>query len=440
VECIQRTRYTTTTTTTTTNDNIGNDIDDDIRPNGDTSSSPGITAVARKVFGRTGETIIGLLLVILIEATLVSQISRAGLMFADHYKIACAISSISIAALVFGPKKSGIQVATKANSFLTTCFLLSAAAVFASGYPSADWSRLGTFGITAGSTAATATATAVTNHWSMLPDAIPTFLQLLVYGEIVPAVCQLLNYNIRSIRMAITAGSFMTLCLQVGWSALGISLVDAATTTTTTTAAVAMDPVNVLLAQGGLVKFPLLCLAATAILTTILGSYLALLSTVNDFFRKFQNGIENDTMNDTGTKGVVPVRHECSSSSSSSRNDDDDDDSENSWQKRLGIASIITLPALSIASTSPTIFLAAIDFAGSYPVLLLWGVAPPLIALVQRHRSRNNSSGSGSSNTSSTGISEAGPSSWLVTLASVSIGMVLWNAQQDFMSMFKKFL
>jgi hypothetical protein len=35
------------------------------------------------------------------------------------------------------------------------------------------------------------------------------------------------------------------------------------------------DAVNVLLQQGGLVRFSLLSLAITAILTTILGSYLA---------------------------------------------------------------------------------------------------------------------------------------------------------------------
>jgi hypothetical protein len=49
----------------------------------------------------------------------------------SNYKLGCAISSISIAILVFGPKSQGINFASKMNSALTIGFLLSTFGVFA---------------------------------------------------------------------------------------------------------------------------------------------------------------------------------------------------------------------------------------------------------------------------------------------------------------------
>ena len=42
---------------------------------------------------------------------------------------------------------------------------------------------------------------------------------------------------------------------------------------------------------------------------------------------------------------------------------------------------LATLVPLAAACASPTVFFAAIDLAGAYPVALLWGLAPPLMAL-----------------------------------------------------------
>ena len=359
VECINRTKY---------------DSND--------SNPPGVAGAAKSVFGKKGEIAIGILLVILIEATLVSQISRAGMLF-PNYRLGCVVSAVSIATLVFGPK-SGIIFASKANAALTSLFLLSTLSVFGCGVGIADWSKLG-----------------MSNNWASVPAALPSFLQLLVYGEIVPTVCQILKYNTRRIKMAIILGSFMTLCLQIGWSGLGLSLVSSAS-----------DAVEVLLASSGPVRLPLFSLAITAILTTILGSYLALLSTVNDFVQKSR---KKDINHDDG---------EVSDSSMQKSQGD------NSPWHRMKVASIITVPASLIACSSPSVFLKAIDFAGSYPVLMLWGVAPPLMALIQRSRDDK-----GTSNFRRT----AGPSVWLVVLALLAIGMIGFSAIGDMASFVNKF-
>jgi hypothetical protein len=143
--------------------------------------------------------------------------------------------------------------------------------LFACGIPSANWDRLG-FG-----------ATNIIMNLGGISHVIPTFLQLLVYGEIIPCVFEILNYNIKAMHLLIILGSLLTLCLQNCWSGLGMLLVSS------TTGMILNDAVNVLLQQGGLVGFPLLSSAITAILTTILGSGLALLTMFNDLYLKLSS-------------------------------------------------------------------------------------------------------------------------------------------------------
>jgi amino acid permease len=279
-------------------------------------ANPGVSVAAKATFGQAGEAIVALLLIVLTAATLVSQISRAGILFSSSlvsYPLACSASALLVAAVVFGPSR-GIEFASEANATLTALFLLSSFGVALYGAPIADWSRLVT-----------------TKSWSAVPDAIPIFLQLLVYGEILPVVCQLLNYKMKLIRLAIGLGSFLTLLLQISWAALGICLISKP----------GMDPVSALVCTGpSPIRFSLFSLSITAILTTILGSYLAMLSAYKDL-----------TNTDITTSG----------------------------KSRLKAAALIVLPALAISCASPKMFLKAIDFAGSYPVLLLWGVVPPLM-------------------------------------------------------------
>ena len=309
VECIQNTR----------------DFSSRRKGNDGSETLPGIAAAAKSAFGTVGETIIVLLLVLLTEATLVSQISRAGALF-SKYRWGCATVALSVASIVFGPRQ-GTKLSAYVNSALTIVFVIMAANLFSTGAPAADWS-----GLTA------------TNSWASLPGAIPTFLQLLVYGEILPTVCQLLKYRVKPIRLAIILGSILPLGLEIGWAALGMGLVPPSSTMG--------DPVDLLLAAGP-VQRPLLVLAVTAILTTIIGSYLALQSTFDDVFPADK------------APRKAPFR-------------------------RLTAATSIVIPALAIASISPDLFLRAIDFAGSYPVVLLWGVAPPTIVMMQRRNGNLN--------------------------------------------------
>ena len=168
--------------------------------------------------------------------------------------------AISVAGVVFGPSL-GVAFASKANAVLMVAFLALCASVCGCGTGAVHWSHL----------------VASSRGWSPVVPSLPAYTQLLVYGDILPAMCQLLCYRTGPIRAALVLGSFLTLCFQIGWAGLGIAL--------------APDPAAAG-ARSGPIRIPLFSFAIMAVLKTILESFLALLSTGNDVLLQ-RRGIED---------------------------------------------------------------------------------------------------------------------------------------------------
>lgn len=312
-------------------------------------SKPGLVYTVQNAFNSPIiTTICYILLLMLTEATLVSQISCAGSLFYSElasrnaqsminpvsamrsmisYRLGCIIAGCTGATVTFGLSK---RRSTNMNSLLTFLFLISVGFLFQSGRHVAIWSRCW-----------------INSTWSIkaILDATPTMLQLLVYGEIVPTVCHMLKYDAKKIRTSILCGSIIPLALLVGWTAFGIALIpDIAAT---------QDPVSMLLKQGGSFSQWLLILSTTAICTTIFGCNLALESTYDD------------------------VTNVCLKSSSSNIRTITAAIVNQPLIKRL----MILIPPMIISAVSPKVFLEAINFAGSYPVLILFGIIPALMNL-----------------------------------------------------------
>jgi len=271
----------------------------------------GIVYLTRHVFpGR--EKFALALLVVLTEATFVSQLARAGILVGGirNYRAGC-IATAAVGAMMC--QREGL--ATNTNALLTIVFLVSAVLMFQAGQSSAVWSRC--------------FASSATMNFATVARAVPVQLQLLVYGEILPNICRMLQYDKKSIAVALTIGSGLPLLLLTGWAALGVALVPSLST--------AVDPVTILL-QHSTVQRRLAVLAVSAIGTTVLGCYLALQSAYRD---------------------AVTTR------------------SSPNWMETL----IIAGPPTVIACLSPSLFGQAIAFAGAYPVLLLFGVLPAALSV-----------------------------------------------------------
>ena len=214
--------------------------------------------------------------------------------------------------------------------------------------------------------------------------SIPTILQLLVFAETVPTVSELVDCNPRRVRIALTVGSLCPLLLEIAWATLGLGLLRPG-----------VDPVDVLLAnsrtaapvrvelspshsEGSTMlptQAPTAVLAFSAVATTALGSVLALRS--------------------------------------------------DATRSRRRAACLAALPAVAIAMSSPDVFFRAMDFAGAYPVALLWGVFPP-IALLRLRRANPRAPRS------------AGPDAWLAALAAAASLFVLSTAARDLVGLVRR--
>ena len=97
VECLssgQRRPISNNSSSTTHSLNVNNRSGNDINEAYAEASGCGVAAAARKAFGRKGEVAAAVLLLVIVEATLVSQLSRAGSliapMFHGSYRLGCA--------------------------------------------------------------------------------------------------------------------------------------------------------------------------------------------------------------------------------------------------------------------------------------------------------------------------------------------------------------
>jgi len=210
-----------------------------------------------------------------------------------------------------------VRLVGKVNGLLTAGFMCSVGVLFAVGAPLARWSRL------------------ARADWSCCWAQVPAVLQILVYLEVMPTICQLLEFDKKRIRRAVFIGASCVLLLDLCWSALGIGLVPFAGML-----GGRQDPVDVLLHAGGPVAVVINILGACAIATTVLSTNLA----TKAFFA--------DACRNKGPPSLPLL---------------------------LAIAAV--LGPLLVATVSPGVFFKAISLQGAYPLTLLWGILPPLIAM-----------------------------------------------------------
>lgn len=315
----------------TTNAKRGNDVE-----------PVSIFRIGSAVGGPVAASLVGGSFCVLMVSTLVAQMSKAGSLLSDSLapavRFAPSLCTLAFSALsylaTFGP--GGVAMAERINSFLTTVMLASFVGVAASAAAIADPSRL-----------------ARTNWVALIPFgsgraatwSIPVLLQLLVYSETVPFVVGRLGGDRKKIRTAIAAGSFLPLLMCVVWTAAAICAAPYSPA--------AFDPVQTLLgaSQSTSLRLFILALAASAITTTAIGSLL----TMEQFFQD-----------------ALALR---------------------GGRVALARALAIVPCTLVAAIGSRSLYYYATAFAGMFPVLLLWGLFPPLAFL--RLRAGQKSSGGG---------------------------------------------
>lgn len=384
-----------------------------------------ISTCARRTLGGAAGVAVEALFILLMCSTLVSQFAKGGSLLSGWlglpYQAGCAlvVASLSLFSL-----RAPTHLISKTNARLAAGFAVSLLALFACGAPLADWTALSRA------------------DWPAAYGSAPTILQLLVYNEIVPTVCTMLNFDRQRVRRALGCGAALLFLILTSWSALGIGLAAAVGSNALGVpglrAAVSpggfpSDPMALLLSSRTALGASASVLAACAVSTTVLATNLALQTLFTDLADRGgepTSGATAATRDLFGTDSpkAPPTLAGSVEYTGSAKLPSDDRlgadspafpspvagsakptggatvpynkqgavdsptfsspvaglgsrEYRSSGWWRFGGLPLSLLASLVCASLSPDAFFGAIDFAGAYPVALLWGVAPPAMAL-----------------------------------------------------------
>lgn len=336
-----------------------------------------VFSLVRECFGRVAGVLCGLLFLLLVKVTLIAQLSKIGVLLEASIPLMdrrawTAMFSTSITMVCFVGKRREIE---NINDALTTAMLVSFASLVAlaggsgwvmDGLKRADWnSLLPSFSSTASSYGS--------------PCAIPIFIQLLIYNEMVPFVSSQLGDE-KKVRRAILFGSSVPLIMCLLWSLVALGLVPYEPSAIAN--GIIYDPLtnlsNVVLSKGGYVGKVFLSsvniLAGSAICTTVIGSILA-------SSQYFDDIITNMIGRGFGTRSTTDKNTTIIESSSASR-----------YQfQKLVTCVFAVAPSTAIANWgSSDLYYRATSFAGEFPCTLLYGLLPALCNLQMRWKHTKN--------------------------------------------------
>ena len=249
------------------------------------------------------------------------------------------------AALLFTPK----EIVERINSILVIGVVASFSCLLALGSLFIDVSNLSRVDV------------------EQVVPALPVMALSLVYHNVVPTVCSGLGCDLPRIRTAIVAGSALPTIMFIAWNAviLGATPLDLSIVP-----GEIFDPLEQLRASGGTFGFTIGVFSLLAIVTSFIGFCFGL----TDFYADLLDFNTSPTADDNNTEGVT---------NSSAR-------LPRSLSKQIILYLITLIPPLAFAIIDPTIFFEALDSAGTYGVLTLFGILPPCMAWAQRYSESEN--------------------------------------------------
>jgi len=242
-----------------------------------------IFALVRECFGTTAGVVTGLLFILLIKATLVAQLSKAGVLLQSnmflpnvHRGVWTVLFSFIVAFICLVAKQRHIE---RINDVMTSSMILSFLTLIALAGRS-GWSIDGL---------------KRANYSSLFPSlgspwVAPIFIQLLLYNEVVPLVSSRLGDETK-VRRAILFGSSVPLLMCLIWSCVALGIVPYEPTLVATNGGSSIyDPLSRLSqrvnGKGGSIGKAFLssvnAMAGSAICTTVFGSIFATTQYLDD--------------------------------------------------------------------------------------------------------------------------------------------------------------
>jgi len=312
-----------------------------------------VLAISRRCFGNGVAALFSLLFVAQMLAIVSANLVKAAELSASllprlPFPAAVLLAAAGFGAFVFGAAPATVAAA---NTLLAGCMLTGFLTLFA-------------LAAAAPAPAAAAAVAAPSVHWAgLLPRRgwpIPIFVNTLRFGEAIPVVLAQLGHGRgreaagREARMAVVLGSLLPLLLAIGWSSASAALASLASPSPP-----GADPVLALLGSSPTLATPVALIAVGAIGSTMLPVLLACAGLLADASR--------------------------SRSSSSSPPPSSSPTSSSPRLLAASRAAVVAVPA-AFACLGPSLYLRLLAFSGAFPTVVLYGLLPPLAALVLRRR------------------------------------------------------
>jgi tyrosine-specific transport protein len=224
--------------------------------------------------------------------------------------------------------------------------------------------------------------------------ALPVMVLSFTFHNVVPTITYQLGCDLPKIRSAILAGSAIPLVMFLAWNAVVLGSVPAEAAAAAAASGEIFDPLATLRSSGDSLGEVVRVFSLLAIVTSFIGFCLGLV----DFYADLL-GIDNGAGGGGGGGGGGG--EEGANGSSGGRaaasamvpaTDADADAlfasataSERPLPQKAGLYALVLLPPLLVASCDPSLFFAALDTAGTFGILTLFGILPALMSWSQRY-------------------------------------------------------
>ncbi|KAK9823067.1 hypothetical protein WJX81_006296 [Elliptochloris bilobata] len=296
------------------------------RPREEQENLVSMRAMAAATLGPVGSSAVSAAYLALSYALLVAYSAKVSdLVGLLGGAVAPDAAEVALTAAFFGLLLSGGErLVEAANTGLTGLLLLLFVGILAGASSQADWHVL--------------TATA---HWDAAPQAISIAFLSLVYHDLVPVICQLLDGDRRLITQAVLAGSVVPLAMFLAFNAVLLCA-----------AGPPGDPLAHLVAQGGAVLGAAVAVfSLLAIFTSFAGTAIGLSATLAS---------ELQAVGAAAGRDLAPTQDRV--------------------LQRAVVLAVALGPPLAISLAHPGSFLAVLRAVGGYGMTCLWGIVPPLMA------------------------------------------------------------
>jgi tyrosine-specific transport protein len=230
-----------------------------------------------------------------------------------------------------------------------------------------------------------------TNVDSIVP-AIPVIIVSLVFHNIIPTVCHQLGCDMNKIRTAIVAGSGIPVLMYIIWTLVILGTVPVQAVTDGSL----FDPLESLRTSGDSFGISVSAFSACALLASFVGTLLSLVDYFADVFAK-PLGIgasldpfltEDEGKIHTNTEEVVVSRADPVLMCAEKKEVVVAESRYTASQRSMLFASSLC-PPLMIALYDPSLFFAALDNAGTFGNLLLFGIIPVAMVWQQRYGAKD---------------------------------------------------